>query len=71
MDVTALSAATVFHTKRVKKCVFDILLHISGINCPTVMLYVSLFPIEAILQRVPLGFNLDKVPSGHVNPFDV
>ena len=30
-----------------------------------------LFPIEAIHQRVPLGFNLDKVPSGHVNPFDV
>ena len=33
---------TVFHTKRVKKCVFDILFDISGINCPTVMLHVSL-----------------------------
>ena len=31
----------------------------------------TLFPIEAIHQRVPLGFNLDKVPSGHVNPFEV
>ena len=30
----------------------------------------TLFPIEAIHQRVPLGFNLDKVPSGHVNPAD-
>ena len=30
-----------------------------------------LFPIEAILQRVPLGFNLDKAPSGHVNSFDI
>ena len=32
--------------------------------------YIILFPIEAIHQRVPLGFNLDKVPSGHVNPFE-
>ena len=30
---------------------------------------VFLFPIEAILQRVPLSFNLDTFPSGHVQRF--
>ena len=42
--------------------------HWSG--APAVLMQV-LFPIEAILQRVPLGFNLDKAPSGHVNSFDI
>ena len=38
-----LQCYTVFHTKRSKNCVFEILLHILGINCPTVMLQVSLW----------------------------
>ena len=51
---------------------------LNSISCIVAILFFGyigthycLFPIEAILQRVPLGFNLDKDPSGHVNPFDV
>ena len=33
---------TVEHTKRVEKCVFDILFHISGIKCPMIMLQIPL-----------------------------
>ena len=41
-----LNNYTVFHTKRSKNCVFDILLHISGINCPT-----AIFKLLAMLNH--------------------
>ena len=46
-----------FHTKRVKNFLGDILLHFSGINCPTVMLHVPLWsPIIIASSPGPTPF---------------